>query len=88
MKQYVYNDDNVSKNYWGCYTIVNLKNDSLVLINTLNNYKLTLKGDCDDLKSLCIALDNGVEDDKLVRLLSKLKCEKALEDLLFMGMIE
>lgn len=88
MKQYRYNSNNINKNYIASYANILLGDNQLLFINTLTDRKVVLCGENDSLACLLTALENGVSDQELCKLLSKYHVENLLETLLLEGMIE
>lgn len=88
MKQYIYNTDMIKKNFIASYADAIIKGNKLFLVNILTDRQILIEGEHNMLKQLVSKLENGVSDEELIYILSKLRIQNLLEVLFREGMIE
>ena len=72
MRQIRYNENNLSLFFFTPFVVTEKQSDCIVLIHTLTERHVCLKGKEQDLQKICEALKNGVSENELVELLSSL----------------
>ena len=70
--QTIYNKDNINLNYMNNYVEFFFENNKLHLCNTLYNKELIISGDNKVLNELIKSLNNGIDNNGLIKILSKL----------------
>lgn len=88
MKQYIYNEDSIKKNYLASYADAIIKGNQLFLVNILTDRQILIEGTPGLLKCLVMELENGISDEELLLLLTQLGVQNLMEILLREGMIE
>ncbi len=88
MRQYIYNEDSIKKNYIASYADTTIKGNQLFIANILTDRQILIEGSNSLLKHLVVKLEDGIFDEELLSLLSELGVQNLLEVLLREGMIE
>ena len=70
--QTIYSKDNINLNFINNYVKFSIQDNKLYLYNTLYNKELSINGDNRVLNELIEKLRNGIDDEGLLEILSKL----------------
>ena len=86
--QTIYSKDNINLNFINNYVKFSIQDNKLYLYNTLYNKELSINGDNRVLNELIEKLSNGIDDEGLLEILSKLTDKpKALYEYLLKNFI-
>ena len=88
MKQYLYTEETVQKNFLASYADAWIRGGHLFLVNTLTDRQMILSGERGQLEALLLALHQGVSDETLQVRLEANGAQKDLEALLQEGLVE
>ena len=88
MKQYLYTEETVQKNFLASYADAWIRGGRLFLVNTLTDRQMILSGEKGQLEALLLALHQGVSDTELQLLLEAIGAQKDLEALFREGLVE
>lgn len=86
--QYIYNEDNIKKNFIASYADTIISENRLFIVNVLTDRQIVIEGKRNSLENFATKLKNGVSDMELETLLSELGVENLKDILLREGMIE
>lgn len=86
--QYIYNEDNIKKNFIASYADTIISENRLFIVNVLTDRQIVIEGKRNSLENFATKLKNGVSAMELETLLSELGVENLKDILLREGMIE